>query len=237
MVRRVGMTTAVNRARRAFKRLRGRRPTLIDGDAQGSLHGHVRHWSDVHGWFQWRAGQEQAVEHFPAGARFVEVGVYLGRSICSLAEVVTASGKDITLIGVDTCLGSGPEGPAPIDYHGDAVADGRGTLAGTLHRNLIACGAGQAVTLIVGSSVSSAALFADRSLDWVHLDASHDEPNVRADIQAWLPKVRPGGWLSGDDYLPEQWPGVVSAVTELLPDARPWDQNQWRYEVPEHSVR
>lgn len=194
-------------------------------------------WSDIHGWFQWRSGQEEAVAHFPDGSRFVEVGVYLGRSVCSLAEAIAASGKTIAVVGVDTCRGSGPEGPSGTDFHGAAVADGGGTFAGTLHRNLIACGADRTVTLVVGSSSTAAALFANRSLDWVHLDASHDEANVRADIAAWMPKVRPGGWLSGDDYLADQWPGVVAAVTAALPDAQPWDHRQWRYVMPSEHRR
>ena len=37
------------------------------------------------------------------------------------------------------------------------------------------------------------------------------------------------GWLSGDDYDEIKWPEVVSAVNEVLPDARPWSTSQWRW--------
>lgn len=55
--------------------------------------------------------------------------------------------------------------------------------------------------------------FADGSLDFVWLDAGHDYASVRSDIAAWLPKVKPGGLLGGDD-----WPmdGVARAVREAL---------------------
>ena len=43
----------------------------------------------------------------------------------------------------------------------------------------------------------------------------------KADIAAWLPKVKTDGWLSGDDYDPIKWPEVVSAVKELLPRRSP----------------
>ena len=76
------------------------------------------HWSEIEGWFGWRSGQKEAVERFPAGSRFVEVGSYLGRSLCSLGEIIEQSGKQIEVIGVDTCRGSGPEGPGARDYHG-----------------------------------------------------------------------------------------------------------------------
>jgi hypothetical protein len=189
-------------------------------------------WNEIPGWFQWRSAQEEAVERFPDGSRFVEVGNFLGRSLCSLGEVVRRSGKNITLIGVDTCRGSGVEGPRAKDYHGDAVAQGGGTFAGTLHKNIIDCGYADVIALIVTDSVTASRFFADASIDWVHLDARHDREHVKADIAAWLPKVKAAGWLSGDDYDPIKWPDVVSTVNELLPGARPWSINQWRWTCP-----
>lgn len=189
-------------------------------------------WNEIPGWFQWRSAQEEAVERFPDGSRFVEVGNFLGRSLCSLGEVVRRSGKNITLIGVDTCRGSGVEGPRAKDYHGDAVAQGGGTFAGTLHKNIIDCGYADVIALIVTDSVTASRFFADGSIDWVHLDARHDREHVKADIAAWLPKVKAAGWLSGDDYDPIKWPDVVSTVNELLPGARPWSINQWRWTCP-----
>jgi hypothetical protein len=186
-------------------------------------------WTEIPGWFQWRSAQEEAVHRFPEGSRFVEVGNFPGRSLCSLGEVATRSGKRFTLIGVDTCRGSGAEGPRGKDYHGEAVAQGRGTFAGILHKNIIECGHGDIISLIVCDSVVASAFFADRSIDWVHLDGRHDQEHVKADIAAWLPKVKVDGWLSGDDYDEIKWPEVVCAVRELLPQAQHWSTNQWRW--------
>jgi hypothetical protein len=186
------------------------------------------HWGEIEGWFQWRSAQEEAVQHFPAGSSFVEVGTYLGRSLCSLGEVVEQSRKKFTVIGIDTCRGSGPEGPRQKDYHGETVARGGGTFAGALHRNVIECGYAESILLIVADSVTASQLFTEASLDWVHLDARHDYRSLQADIKAWLPKIRRGGWLSGDDYDPIKWPEVVEAVKDLLPEARGWSIQQWR---------
>jgi hypothetical protein len=186
-------------------------------------------WSDIPGWFQWRSGQEEAVARFPSGSRFVEVGAYLGRSVCSLGEVIERSGKDSRVIAVDTCQGSGVEGPRAKNYHAAAVAAGSGTFAGTLHQNVIACGHGDRIALMITTSVTAATIFADASLDWVHLDARHDFASVSADIHAWQPKIKQDGWLSGDDYDEIKWPEVVNAVHAHLPDARPWSTNQWRW--------
>ena len=171
----------------------------------------ITHWSKIHGWFGWRDLQEEAVATFPEGSTFVEVGSYLGRSLCSLAEVVSESNREFTVVGVDYCRGSGREGTAAKDSHAAAVADGGGTFAGQLHRNVIECG------------------FADR----VHLDARHEYDSVLADIDGWLPKVAPGGWLSGDDYDEQWWPGVVAAVRDRVPDAQECSTRQWRWVKPQ----
>ena len=188
-------------------------------------------WTEIEGWFQWRSAQEEAAAWFPEGSRFVEVGTYLGRSLCSLGEVVERSGKSFSVTGIDTCRGSGPEGPRRKDYHGAAVRRHGGTFAGALHKNVLDCGYGDTISLLIASSLTASRLFGDASVDWVHLDARHDYASVKADIHAWLPKVKPGGWLSGDDYDAVKWPEVSKAVGELLPGAKPWSTMQWRWIV------
>jgi hypothetical protein len=81
-------------------------------------------WSEIPGWFHWRSAQEEAVQRFPSGSRFVEVGNYLGRSLCSLGEVVQHSGKRIAVIGVDTCRAAASK-VRQKDYHGAAVETAR----------------------------------------------------------------------------------------------------------------
>ncbi len=55
------------------------------------------------------------------------------------------------------------------------------------------------IVKIKGMSVIIAMTFDDESLDGIYLDAAHDEKNVRADFEAWVPKVREGGVISGHD--------------------------------------
>jgi len=49
-------------------------------------------------------------------------------------------------------------------------------------------------------SAAAAALFPDRSLDFVYIDGDHSYEGCRRDILAWAPKVRVGGVLAGHDY-------------------------------------
>lgn len=53
--------------------------------------------------------------------------------------------------------------------------------------------------------------------DFVFIDADHTLAAVRADIEAWAPKVRPGGLLCGHDYDNPEFPewGVKQAVDEF----------------------
>lgn len=55
--------------------------------------------------------------------------------------------------------------------------------------------------LVKKSSVEAARDIADRSLDFVYIDADHDYENCMRDIEVWFPKVRHGGLVAGHDYL------------------------------------
>jgi predicted O-methyltransferase YrrM len=52
-------------------------------------------------------------------------------------------------------------------------------------------------------------------VDLAFIDGDHSYEHVKADINAWLPKIRKGGVLSGHDYI-FSCPGVVNAVTEAF---------------------
>ena len=45
------------------------------------------------------------------------------------------------------------------------------------------------------------------------IDGDHTYEAVRDDIKAWMPKMRIGAIMSGDDY---NWPGVRKAVDEAF---------------------
>lgn len=42
--------------------------------------------------------------------------------------------------------------------------------------------------------------FPDNFLDWLYLDANHSYQHVLRDIRLYLPKIKPGGYITGDDY-------------------------------------
>ena len=50
------------------------------------------------------------------------------------------------------------------------------------------------------ASLDAVGFFKEYEVDFVYLDGDHRPEAVRADVEAWLPKVRPGGALCGHDY-------------------------------------
>lgn len=50
------------------------------------------------------------------------------------------------------------------------------------------------------ASVDAARDVRDGSMDFVYIDANHAHAFVLQDLDAWCPKVRPGGIVSGHDY-------------------------------------
>ena len=56
------------------------------------------------------------------------------------------------------------------------------------------------VTVHRTTSVDAALRFPDSYFDWVYIDGDHSADAVAADLSAYWPKIKPGGFLSGDDY-------------------------------------
>ncbi len=77
--------------------------------------------------------------------------------------------------------------------------------------------------LITAKSVDFAAQVANYSFDMVYIDGAHDYKSVKADLEAWYPKVKNGGIFAGHDYMTilEDRPiwgpiGVEKAVNEFV---------------------
>lgn len=82
------------------------------------------------------------------------------------------------------------------------------------------------VRLLRSMSVDAAGQFEDGSLDFVYIDANHDEEAVFADLLAWGPKVKGGGVLAGHDFFCRtdhgHWTQVEDALEKYFSSANYW---------------
>ena len=64
--------------------------------------------------------------------------------------------------------------------------------------------------------------FEDNSIDFVYIDANHEDPYVTQDITEWTKKVKSGGIVAGHDYITKELDGfhwdwdVVTAVNKYV---------------------
>jgi hypothetical protein len=78
------------------------------------------------------------------------------------------------------------------------------------------------------TSLEAAGRFAAESVDWVFIDGDHSYQGCSADIDAWWPKIRKGGILSGHDYRTDKAGfGVIQAVDEAFKDVRLGLNHTW----------
>jgi hypothetical protein len=65
-------------------------------------------------------------------------------------------------------------------------------------------------------SMDAVKQFEDGYLDFVYIDANHQEPFITQDIEAWSEKVKSGGIVSGHDYNRVKQVDVKKAVDKYV---------------------
>ena len=132
------------------------------------------------------------------GSTYVEIGSYLGSSSCFIASGIQSAGNAATLFCVDT-------------WANDAMSEGKRDTYSEFLENT-ASFQNQIVPLR-GKSEEIAKSF-DKKIDFLFIDAGHEYDDVKADVKAWFPKLKPGalvifhdiGWAEGvqravDEYV------------------------------------
>lgn len=75
------------------------------------------------------------------------------------------------------------------------------------------------VSIEHGKSEEMLNKFEDNYFDWVYVDANHSYEFVKKDLEACYPKVKQGGFITGDDYGNEdEWwdENTTKAVDEFI---------------------
>jgi len=154
-------------------------------------------------WFTYPNLYKEFVNALPTESTFIEVGSWKGKSMAFFAVEVINSGKNIECFAIDTWRGSSEHAQ---DEH--IVND---TLYDLFLNNIKPVGS--VVNHIRMPSVEASKEFENDSVEIVFIDAAHEYEPVKEDINAWLPKVRKGGFIAGHDYL---LPSVKQAVDEIF---------------------
>lgn len=137
----------------------------------------------------------EQVARMKDGDRFVEVGVYWGRSFSYFIVEMINAGKKFDCVAVDAC---------PWD----------GEPCTGFHREMKPLEGHFRVMFERVDSFVAAKNFKDESIDFVFIDANHTYEFVSKDIAAYLPKVKKsGGVISGHDWSDD---GVKRAVREIF---------------------
>jgi predicted O-methyltransferase YrrM len=132
----------------------------------------------------------------------VEVGAYCGKSSIWLGMAAQAGGT--VLFSIDHHRGS-EENQAGWEHHDPDVVDSRSGRMDTLpffRRAVEAAGLEESVLAVVGRSATVARHW-QTPLSLLFIDGGHGEDVVRADEQAWVPRVAPDGLVAIHDVFPD----------------------------------
>ena len=142
----------------------------------------------------------------------VELGTWQGASAVPVARSIQRWGGTLTCI--DT-------------WSGELNEDG-GSLPGKMPIMLMACArrfveAGVSANVrLIPAMTGAASIVWDQPIDFLYVDADHSYLGVWTDLVAWVPHVKSGGLIVGDDYGNAIYPGVEKA----------WDEFEQRWEIP-----
>jgi hypothetical protein len=173
------------------------------------------YWKNIHGWFDYQGLYSHLIFTAPENATFVEVGSWLGASMCYAATEAKNREKTINFYAVDTWCGT-PETSlvAKVQEYG-----GNEGMIKKFMNHMKNAGVQQMITPLPMTSIEASSKFKDESIDCVFIDASHSYEDVKNDIKYWYPKIKKSGIIAGHDYVPghpESDIGVVKAVNEFF---------------------
>jgi glycosyltransferase involved in cell wall biosynthesis/predicted O-methyltransferase YrrM len=167
-------------------------------------------WQSIEGHFTFQDLYTWLAKEVPSNGHIVEVGSYRGQSAAFLAVELKNLGKDQCRIDLVDLFQGTPDVPDVSSPLVDNLPEVKNSLTpvsdiiDTYHKE---------------TSWEAAQHYADASLDAVFIDADHSYEATSKDINAWLPKLKPGAIIAGHDL---QCYGVIRAVTESFKSWTTW---------------
>jgi predicted O-methyltransferase YrrM len=150
------------------------------------------------GWFHHGAKILELVEQYKPVV-CVELGTWQGASAIPVARSIRRWGGTLTC--VDTWSGdvyrAGDEPQPPL-------------MLMSCARNVVQAGLGGSVRFVAAATIDAGQWWTE-PIDYLYIDADHSYDAVMTDLYTWLPHMRRGGLILGDDYGNPAFPGVARA--------------------------
>ena len=131
-----------------------------------------------------------------------EVGVWKGRSLCSIADLIKS--KNLKVFAIDTFEGFSGDPNSPIENN----------IFNIFVENISKYDIANHIHIIPKNSFNASLDIPNNCLDFIFIDADHSYEAVRSDIDNWLPKLKNNGIIAGHDY--PYCIGVKQAVEETF---------------------
>ena len=178
--------------------------------------------TDLQGWHSQHPYLTRAIAEVTPKV-VVEVGVWKGASVVTMAKEIQRQNLDTAVIAIDTWLGSS-EHYLWEKFIPDLDFDfGYPRLYHKFAANICNEGLADIVVPLPLDSINGFQLLKEKGIrpDVLHIDAGHDYMSVMGDLKAWWPQLTPGGVLIGDDYFKSwlgkgKWPEVRQAFDEFF---------------------
>jgi hypothetical protein len=177
------------------------------------------YYHSLEGWFNMEKQYLELLDATPEGGTFVELGCYKGKSTSFIGVEIHKRKRDINFFAIDSFQGATNSTDANEIKAYEGISEIEESY--TYNVSLI----GNKIKTIVSLTDEAAQYFDDGSVDVVFVDGGHSYEVVKADILAWLPKVKKGGILAGHDF--NAWQGVNKAVTEIFGTPHKVENDCW----------
>ena len=143
----------------------------------------------------------------------VEVGVYGGASILSIVDICMANNNKIYAIDPwELNTNANGEDLSNKEHKLSLLTTNLKEVRVQLEKVIDDLGYEGTLSLVQNFSSKAVNDFKDESIDLAFIDGNHSYDSVKEDIGMWLPKIKKGGTLWGDDYA---WQSVRTAVNDF----------------------
>jgi predicted O-methyltransferase YrrM len=144
----------------------------------------------------------------------VEIGSWKGKSTIWLGNG-SLDGKQVTIHAIDPHTGS----PQCVEMFGEGV-----WTFNAFQQNIEQAGVKDVIEPHIGYSVEVASTF-EQPVEMIFIDGLHEWDGVKADFDAWYPKVVEGGWMVFHDST--CWPDVLRLVKDYVFKSQHFRKIRW----------